>query len=321
MRICGGSEPLMSRFWRRGVREDEAGRAGQAALEKNREQTVATQDSYTQDTGAHGQNTRIDNGGSEDRWAEMEILDYPACSDAPPLSEWNGWVEAADALAESAHKSSPGGRQSVTGEASSDRAHEEAPQSYEAGRERGRQEGRQAEHEAQAGLLAAEESRHKQQLAALVARFDREVDRFQHAVEQEVVKLALAIAARILRREAQMDPLLLTGAVRVALGQLAASSEVRLRVPAADAELWQETIALLPNLTLKPIVVAGEGMRLGDCFIESKAGTVDLGVRSQLAEIERGFFDRADSSTPREARQEAEMGAGVESAGNGKAKA
>ncbi len=36
------------------------------------------------------------------------------------------------------------------------------------------------------------------------------------------MKLALAVAARILRREAQMDPLLLTGAVRVALGQLAA---------------------------------------------------------------------------------------------------
>ena len=38
-----------------------------------------------------------------------------------------------------------------------------------------------------------------------------------------MVKLALAIAARILRREAQTDPLLLTGAVRVALGQLAAT--------------------------------------------------------------------------------------------------
>ena len=43
---------------------------------------------------------------------------------------------------------------------------------------------------------------------------------------------------------------------------------------------------------MKPLVVAGEGMHLGDCTIESKAGTVDLGVRAQLGEIERGFFDR-----------------------------
>ena len=123
--------------------------------------------------------------------------------------------------------------------------------------------------------------------------FTRERDRFLQAVEQEVVKLALAVAARILRREAQMDPLLLTGAVRVALGQLAGASEVRLRVPAAEADLWKETIALVPHLTMKLAVEAGEGMRLGDCVIESQVGTVDLGVRSQLGEIERGFFDRA----------------------------
>jgi flagellar assembly protein FliH len=56
------------------------------------------------------------------------------------------------------------------------------------------------------------------------------------------------VAARILRREAQMDPLLLTGAVRVALGQLSGSTEVRLRVPPAELDLWTEAIALLPNL-------------------------------------------------------------------------
>ncbi len=71
------------------------------------------------------------------------------------------------------------------------------------------------------------------------------------------MKLALAVAARILRREAQMDPLLLTGAVRVALGQLAASSEVRLLVPPAKLDLWTETIALVPNLALKPVVAQG----------------------------------------------------------------
>ena len=146
--------------------------------------------------------------------------------------------------------------------------------------------------------MAAEEEQRKRQLAGLIESFTTERDRFLHAVEQEVVKLALAVAARILRREAQMDPLLLTGAVRVALGQLAGASEVRLRVPAAEAELWKETIALVPNLAMKPAVVPEEGMRLGECVIESKVGTVDLGVRSQLGEIERGFFDRAGSRLP-----------------------
>jgi len=112
-------------------------------------------------------------------------------------------------------------------------------------------------------------------------------------VEREVVELALAVAARILRRESQMDPLLLTGAVRVALGQLAGSTQVRLRVPQEELELWTEAMALLPNLALKPTVVAGEGMRVGECAIETELGSVDLGIRAQLGEIERGFFDRA----------------------------
>jgi flagellar assembly protein FliH len=58
-------------------------------------------------------------------------------------------------------------------------------------------------------------------------------------------------------------------------------------------DLWKDAIALLPNLTLKPVVIAGEGMQLGDCEIETAMGSVDLGIRSQLGEIERGFFDRA----------------------------
>ena len=89
------------------------------------------------------------------------------------------------------------------------------------------------------------------------------------------------------------DALLLTGAVRVALGQLSRSTQVRLRVPPAELDLWTEAIALVPNLALKPSVVAGEGMGLGECEIETELGSVDLGIRAQLGEIERGFFDRA----------------------------
>jgi flagellar assembly protein FliH len=139
----------------------------------------------------------------------------------------------------------------------------------------------------------------------LVETFARERERYLEAVEPEVVKLALAVAARILRREAQMDPLLLTGAVRVALGQLSSSTQIRLRVPPADLDLWEEAIALLPNLETKPTVLAGEGMRLGDCEIETEMGSVDLGVRAQMAEIERGFFDRAGGRRMEEAARPA----------------
>ena len=128
--------------------------------------------------------------------------------------------------------------------------------------------------------------------AMLAADFRTERNRYFEVLEQEVVRLAIAIAARILRREAQVDPLLLTGAVRGALGQLSASTQVRLKVPPAELDLWTESIALLPNAPVKPAVVAGEGMRLGECVLETEFGSVDLGVRSQLKEVEQAFSNR-----------------------------
>ncbi|MGA3263215.1 MAG: FliH/SctL family protein [Terracidiphilus sp.] len=223
----------------------------------------------------------------------FEIFEYPAGPDAPALPAWSewtgpGWPEPGE------H-----GRDTAVGVGASPeferQLSEETRRSFEAGRERGLPEGRQAEREAQVAAQSAAEARRMRQAAELMENLAQERDNFLHAVEHEVVELALAVAARILRREAQMDPLLLTGAVRVALGQLSASTQVRLRVPPAELELWIETIALLPNLAVKPVVMAGEGMLLGDCAIETELGSVDLGIRAQLGEIERGFFDRASA--------------------------
>lgn len=232
----------------------------------------------------------------------LERFEYPACGDANVFPEWNGWVEANE---DTAPKLADGPVRQEINTASAEfeqRLAEETRRAFEAGRE----EGRHAEREAQAPAAAQENERRRRQAAALVDEFHCERDRYLHAVEQEVVRLALAVAARILRREAQMDPLLLAGAVRVALGQLAGASEIRLRVPAKEAELWQETIALVPNLAVRPLVIADENLRLGDCAVESKVGTVDLGIRAQLGEIERGFFDRAGAADapPRTAAEE-----------------
>jgi flagellar biosynthesis/type III secretory pathway protein FliH len=229
---------------------------------------------------------------------QVRTFEYPVDPHAPlmPISElWSaaGSAVGSDAGVELRGDSGPGA--GSVGQSSEMDAWlaEENRKGFEAGRERGRQEGRQMEHEAQAAAQSAAEQRRMRQAAELADSLAQERDLYLRAVEHEVVKLALAVAARILRREAQMDPLLLTGAVRVALGQLSASTQVRLRVPQAELELWTEAIALLPNLAVKPVVVAGEGMRLGDCKIEAELGTVDLGIRAQLGEIERGFFDRA----------------------------
>jgi flagellar assembly protein FliH len=177
---------------------------------------------------------------------------------------------------------------------------EECARSFEAGRGRGLEEGRAAERATrdalQEGFEAASQSAHRQlveQAARLVENFAREQALCLEALEPQAVRLALAIAARVLRHEAQMDPLLLTGAVRVALGQIPASARIRLLVPPADLELWTEAIALLPNLPVKPAVAAREVMQLGDCSLDTDLGSADLGIAAQLLEIERILLNRA----------------------------
>lgn len=149
------------------------------------------------------------------------------------------------------------------------------------------EEGRKSQQAEQSERLAKAADHFKN----AVERFWTERDLYLTRVEQEVVRLALAIAARILHREAQMDPLLLTGAVRVALGQLVNTTEVRLRVPADEQEMWADMLRLMPNLPVRPELTPDDQMKAGECTLETHLGSVDLGVKAQLAEIERGFFD------------------------------
>jgi flagellar biosynthesis/type III secretory pathway protein FliH len=226
----------------------------------------------------------------------FEVYRYPPGPKGDSVPTWESW-NGPEGSASTASEPAPVDTVRLAVEAElragfEKRIGEESRKSFAAGQEKGRQEGRQAEREGLAGAQAAAAEQRKLQAAQLVEAFVQARDRFLAAVEREVVELALAVASRILRREAQMDPLLLTAAVRVALGQLSSSTEVKLLVPPADRAMWSEALTLIPNLSIKPQVLAGESMRLGDCVVETALGSVDLGIRSQLGEIERGFFDR-----------------------------
>jgi flagellar assembly protein FliH len=116
--------------------------------------------------------------------------------------------------------------------------------------------------------------------------FARERSRYFADVEAEIVRLALAIAARVLHRESKLDPLLLAGVVRVALEKVKEDGATVLRVPVSEVEMWR-------GLALSGVMdVAGdERMDAGECLLETSVGKVELGVSAQMEEIEKGFFD------------------------------
>ncbi len=244
----------------------------------------------------------------------VEAFEYLDSPDAPFVPSWAGWDRAPDAaLGGKPHGIRPTPARPEKNAEFERRLAEETRRSFEAGRARGMEEGRKAERGAHAEAGAAEEAKRIRHAAALLEEFNGERARYFHAVEAEVVRLALAMAARILRREAGSDPLLLMGAARVALGQISGAAEVRLLVPAAELNLWSEAMALLPNLSVRPLVVAGDGMEVGECRIETSLGEADLGVGAQLAEIEAAFLGHTPAARSPEEMQRQPAGANAES--------
>lgn len=125
-------------------------------------------------------------------------------------------------------------------------------------------------------------------LARTLEDFSEERRKYFEGVEGEVVRLSLAIAERVLHREVEMDPLLLAGAAKVALENVADRSGVILRVSSSEVDAWTERMGQSPD---PPELVADHNLTKGECVLETRMGTIDLGIRAQLKEIERGFFD------------------------------
>jgi flagellar assembly protein FliH len=123
-----------------------------------------------------------------------------------------------------------------------------------------------------------------------LVNFQEERKSYFSRVESDVVQLALAIAAKILHREAQVDPMLVAALVRVAVDKLHDGSSVTVRVSPAEAGKWREYLANPLNGSTIEIV---EDTHLGeaDCVLETDLGSANFSIDAQMKEVERGFFD------------------------------
>ncbi len=114
--------------------------------------------------------------------------------------------------------------------------------------------------------------------------------RLRREAEQDVVRLSMSIARRVLRRELNMDPEALLGLVKVALERIDLRETHRLRVRPEDAPLMT---ALLDRIGSphRVEVIADGGLERGAVVFETERGNLDASVATQLEEIERGFTD------------------------------
>jgi len=153
--------------------------------------------------------------------------------------------------------------------------------------EQGRQEGLRL---ARAELSSAIEGG-QDRIARAVGEFAGEREQYYRRVEREVVQLALAIARKILHREAQLDPQALTGIVRVTLEKLDAGTQVTVHVHPKEAAEWRHYFACQTDGAPAPEVREDPALGAGECRIETSMGTTEVGLETQLKEIETGLLD------------------------------
>jgi flagellar assembly protein FliH len=107
--------------------------------------------------------------------------------------------------------------------------------------------------------------------------------------EESAIKVVIAIAERVLRRQLDRQPEIALDLIGEALRLAAGSSDITLRVSPSDFDNMgpqiEQIAATLCRLAPSQIV-ADAGISAGGCRVETKFGLIDQQIESQLRRIE-----------------------------------
>ncbi|HUO13765.1 MAG TPA: FliH/SctL family protein [Verrucomicrobiae bacterium] len=149
----------------------------------------------------------------------------------------------------------------------------------------------------QEGLASAQKlfeeklSQERTRVVDAITGFSRDRATYFEKVESEVVQLALSIARKILHREAQVDPLLLAGIVRVELENIDGATNVKLRIHPQIAAEWRRYLSARLEPEDMPEIIEDPAQPPDRCSLETSMGSTVLGLEVQLKEIEQGLMD------------------------------
>lgn len=147
------------------------------------------------------------------------------------------------------------------------------------------------------GLQQAQQSLDQQlvgeraKVAEAVRDFAQKTSDYYSRAEAEMVHLSLAIAAKILHREAQVDRMLVAALVKVALEKLQHGTTASVRVRPEEVADWNRYFEGDTSGEIRVEVKPDSSVAAHNCILETDLGTTELGLDVQLKEIEQGFFD------------------------------
>lgn len=125
-------------------------------------------------------------------------------------------------------------------------------------------------------------------IAGVLRTFDTDRTTYFEQLESEVVRLAFAVARKILQREAEMDPDLLGALVRIALERMQTGPAVRVRVHPSEAQHWQ-AMATQGEGRPRWMVLEDSTLSESDCIVETEMGSANFAFDAQFSSIEQAF--------------------------------
>ncbi|MGA9527437.1 MAG: FliH/SctL family protein [Terriglobales bacterium] len=127
----------------------------------------------------------------------------------------------------------------------------------------------------------------RKRIGDAIAAFQQETAAYYSKAEVQLTHLALAIAGKILHREAQVDRMVVAGLVKVMLNRMQQGTKAIIRIRPEDALTWRQYFNTNADLE----IIEDAALEPNACKIETELGIAEMGLDAQLKEVETGFFD------------------------------
>ena len=138
---------------------------------------------------------------------------------------------------------------------------------------------------------------------AMLGGFARQRREMLMELQPYVVRIAVEVARRVVRRELDTDPGMIARTVESALEQVAAAAQARVRVHPLDAQVLQATIRELVPASDEAAaveIIPDGSIERGGCVVESDRGIVDARLQTQFEEMQARLLDGLEGMRARE---------------------
>jgi flagellar assembly protein FliH len=174
---------------------------------------------------------------------------------------------------------------------------------FEEGRQAGTEEGLRLGREVGRQEALTEQSQALRDAVAALVEATQQIEQSRAGLEaealQDVVELSLAVARRVTKRQAELDPLVLQENLRDALRLVVHAADLRIAIHPSQRAALEEALPALqlefPQLA-HVALIDDAGLAPGGCRVHTRGGKIDAGLDAQLDRIVADLMPTAEEA-------------------------